>query len=44
MRKILEKLFCPHDWEREYTVRYQHEFTRILFSCKKCGKFKKKRV
>lgn len=41
MRKILEKLFCLHDWEKIETVTYK-DCVIVLLKCKKCGKLRRK--
>lgn len=39
--RIFEKLFCCHDWETEFTLKYADGVV-ILLKCKKCGKLVKK--
>lgn len=48
IKAILEKLCCKHEWEERYKWDVDYYFdgtkyksaTKILYCCKKCGKFK----
>jgi len=51
LKKLFEKLLCCHDYEEIHKVRiYDRENAampicgKILYRCRKCGKFKKIRI
>lgn len=41
--KIIEKLFCCHDWEILEKTEFGVKIS-LLLKCKKCGKLAKKRL
>lgn len=43
MRRILEKLFCCHDWEKIHITSYPDRDV-VLLKCKKCGRLAKRSV
>lgn len=43
IKQIFDKLFCLHDWETIWRVKYLDCYV-LLLKCKKCGKLVRKRV
>ncbi len=50
MSKIIDKLFCCHEWETIKEAEFYEDgydspsYTTLLLCCKKCGKLKKVRL
>jgi len=51
-KELFEKLCCKHDWKFIKEVKYYDDndrgelpsYCKILYCCKKCGKFKQVRI
>lgn len=45
IRKIIEKIFCKHQWRRAYETFHHDDFGgsyhKVTFICNKCGKIKR---